>query len=115
MAFQMIYNSTNLLIERETVPSSGTGTDEDPFVYPERRTWKKVQQDNPNIIDQFDDPRAQLIINKVADFEALVTLIENSPDVTAGNIIAQFQALKDELPDIINALIFLGKRQLEVD
>lgn len=110
MAYEVIYNATDLLIEQETVPS-GTDAEGNP-IYPIRRTWKKQVVNDPNVEDIWEDTSAQRILDKIADFQALVTTIENSPDVTSGNVVAQFAALKAELPDIIKALIYLGRRSL---
>ena len=109
MAFETIYNSTDLLVERETV-SSGNDAEGNP-IYPERRTWKRVQNNSPNVTDVYSDPAAQRIMGKIADFQAAATAADGHT-VTSGNAVATLQALVNQLPDIYRALIYLGRETL---
>ena len=110
MAYEVIYNATDLTIERETVPSSGSGTEEDPFIYPERRTIR-VRPEPPSYVTTIsDDVNAQRILDRAQNFRDLATVIENAPASTAGNILGQFDALKEELPDLFRAVAWIGER-----
>lgn len=66
MAWQTIYRSTNLTIERDDQPVSGSGTDEDPYVYWERHTHQPLPQFD-NRVDEYADPTEAALRQRLRD------------------------------------------------
>lgn len=102
----IVYEDTTQTIERSDTPT-GTDAEGNP-TYTYTRTIK-AQPDN-DLVVVHEDAVAQRILDKVQDLRDLATTVEGSPTVTTANIVAQFQAFKNELPDLLRAVAWLGER-----
>lgn len=108
MAFEIIANTTDLTIERETV-LSGTDAEGNP-IYPERITYHAKVRPNRTVVHE--DPTAQRILDKAADFRQVAQQAEGVT-VTTQNAVARLQDVIDQFPDVLRALAWIGERFVE--
>lgn len=111
MAYQTTYSNSLVTVEEETEPSSGTGTPEDPYVYPVRAIWHarpdRRNGGQPKVTKVTLTPELRQILSAMEAFDAHAAQAAGHT-VTSENAISTLQGIVDALPGIYRALSRLG-------
>ena len=112
----LIYQDSGKSIFLDQEAEYGNGEDQPPTL-PRIERYVYVGTEDPDpaelVINVEDgDPVSQRILDKLQDLSDLADAIEASPPADTSNIVSQFQSLKNELPDIIRAVLWLSRNQI---